>query len=92
MKIDNKSLSSGQMQKIAFIRALLAEVDILLLDEATSNLDDNSKDKIFDILNEKNITIINSTHDPDEFKNININLDIEVNDGIRKLNLFKWKY
>ena len=89
MKIDNKSLSSGQMQKIAFIRAFLAEVDILLLDEATSNLDDNSKDKIFDILNEKNITIINSTHDPDEFKNIDINLDIEVNDGIRKLNLFK---
>ena len=32
-KIDNKSLSSGQMQKLAFVRALLANVEILLLDE-----------------------------------------------------------
>ena len=48
--IDNKSLSSGQMQKIAFIRALLSKPDILLLDEAVSNLDDSSKSTIFDLL------------------------------------------
>ena len=33
------SLSSGQMQKIAFIRALLSNPEILLLDESISNLD-----------------------------------------------------
>ena len=31
--ITNKSLYSGQMQKIAFTRALLSDIDILLLDE-----------------------------------------------------------
>ena len=48
--ISNKTLSSGQMQKISFIRAILNKVDILLLDEATSNLDFESKNLIFNIL------------------------------------------
>ena len=44
--ISNKSLSSGQMQKVAFIRSLLSEPDLLILDEATSNLDKKTK-KLF---------------------------------------------
>tara|TARA_B100000886_G_scaffold70307_1_gene44640 strand:+ start:26974 stop:28596 length:1623 start_codon:yes stop_codon:yes gene_type:complete len=82
--IDNKSLSSGQMQKIAFIRALISNVDILLLDESTANLDDSSRDLIFDILEKKQITIINSTHDADQFKNVDhhINIDIIEEDRI----------
>lgn len=66
-KISNKTLSSGQMQKVSFIRSLLSEVEILLLDEATSNLDTVSKKLIFDILQEEKITIINSTHNKSEF-------------------------
>lgn len=66
-EISNRSLSAGQMQKIAFIRALLAEVNILLLDESTSNLDIETKQFIFNILNNKNITIINSTHNHEDF-------------------------
>ena len=49
-KVDNKSLSSGQMQKVAFIRSLVADVELLLLDESTSNLDLDSRKLIFDIL------------------------------------------
>ena len=67
-KITNKSLSSGQLQKISFIRAILNDSDILLLDEATSNLDSYSKKLIFEILSEKNMTIINSTHNKDDFQ------------------------
>jgi ABC-type transport system involved in cytochrome bd biosynthesis fused ATPase/permease subunit len=66
--INNESLSSGQFQKIAFIRALLADVELLILDEATSNLDEASKDKIINFLNKKSLTIINSTHNKDSFK------------------------
>ena len=86
--ISNKTLSSGQMQKISFIRAILNNVDILLLDEATSNLDTESKQTIFSILNEENITIINSTHNKNEFKfdsEIRLMLD---KDGKRQLGFF----
>ena len=87
--INNKSLSSGQMQKIAFIRAFLSNTEILLLDEATANLDDNSKTIIFKILKEKNITIINCTHDPESFENVDANLKISLENEIRKLELTK---
>lgn len=83
--INNKSLSSGQMQKIAFIRALLSDIDILLLDEATANLDDKSKQKIFKILKDRKITIINSTHDPDSFENVDGNLKINIVDEERQI-------
>ena len=85
--INNKSLSSGQMQKIAFIRALLSDIDILLLDEATANLDDASKDKIFDLLHERKITIVNSTHDPESFGNVDGNLKINIVDEKRIITL-----
>ena len=84
-KIDNKSLSSGQMQKIAFIRALLSEPDILLLDESTANLDDFSRKLIFKLLDDQKITIINSTHDPENFENVNNHLKIDIVDEKRKI-------
>ena len=39
------------------------------------------------MLEEKETTIINSTHDPDNFLNIDNRLSIEINDGKRKVNL-----
>ena len=65
-RISNKNLSSGQMQKISFIRALLSNPEILVLDEATSNLDFESKKIINNYINKLNLTIINSTHNNDE--------------------------
>ena len=67
-EISNKTLSSGQMQKVAFIRALLSDLEVLILDESTSNLDDYSRNLIFEILENKQVTIINSTHDPKSLK------------------------
>ena len=87
--ISNKSLSSGQMQKIAFVRALVANPDILLLDEATANLDDVSKNKIFKILKDKNITIINSTHDSEKFQNVDFNLEIKIQNEKRFIEITK---
>lgn len=76
--VDNKSLSSGQTQKIAFIRALLTDLELLLLDESTANLDDESSEKIFEILKNNNITIINSTHDFDKFELIDNHIKIQL--------------
>jgi len=85
--VSNKTLSSGQMQKIAFIRALASDLEILLLDEATANLDSNSKNLIFKLLQKNNLTIINSTHDPDSFEDIDNVIKISVKDGKRIINI-----
>ena len=82
--VSNTTLSSGQMQKISFIRALLNNSEILLLDEATSNLDTSSKQIVFEILKEKNITIINSTHSKEDF-DYDFELNIKVADDIRNI-------
>jgi ABC-type bacteriocin/lantibiotic exporter with double-glycine peptidase domain len=83
--VDNKSLSSGQMQKIAFVRALLSSPEALLLDESTANLDDNSRKYIFQLLREKKITILNSTHDPEKFQNVDLVLNIDIVDEERQI-------
>ena len=72
--ISNKSLSSGQMQKIAFIRALINDIEILFLDESTSNLDNEAKKIISDLLQTEKFTIINSTHSSEDF-----DFDIKIN-------------
>jgi ABC-type bacteriocin/lantibiotic exporter with double-glycine peptidase domain len=85
-EVSNNSLSSGQMQKISFMRALLNNSDILLLDEATSNLDTQSKKLVFSILKNKNITIINSTHNKEDFK---YDVEIQINVVGEKRELIK---
>ena len=71
------------MQKIGFIRAILSDVEIPLLDESTSNLDVTTKSLIFQILENKNITIINSTHDPTSFLKVDRNLRIDLMENKR---------
>ena len=85
-QINNKSLSSGQMQKISFIRSLLNDSEILLLDEATSNLDDKTKMLIFDILKNEKITIINTTHNKNDF-DYDYELKISVEQNKREFKL-----
>lgn len=84
--VDNTSLSSGQMQKIAFIRALLLEPDILILDESISNLDEFSKDLVLNEISKKNITVLNSTHDPEKYEKIDSIIRLEIIDEERVIN------
>ncbi len=58
-------LSGGQFQRMLIARALCTEPEILLLDEPTANVDPQSRELIFDLLNKLNekMTIILVTHD-----------------------------
>lgn len=90
-EVNNKSLSSGQMQKISFIRAFVQDIDVLILDESTSNLDNKSKSDILNTLKNTDMTIINSTHDVESFLSIGISekINIEYFEGKRMLKTSK---
>lgn len=59
---DNHDLSGGQIQKIAFCRALYFDRDVIILDEPFSALDQESLDEIvrliYELVNEKSIIIV----------------------------------
>lgn len=59
-------LSGGEKQRVAIARALINTPKILLLDEPTGNLDNDTSEKIFNILKQIHIkkrqTIITVTH------------------------------
>jgi len=64
------TLSGGERRLVLIARALMQKPKIMLLDEPTVNLDLHNKVKILSILSKlsrsKRITIIFSTHDPNE--------------------------
>ncbi|MAH99429.1 MAG: hypothetical protein CMA12_08885 [Euryarchaeota archaeon] len=83
-QVNNKTLSSGQLQKISFMRSLLNDTKLLLLDESTSNIDSSSKNHIKNILKNRKITVINCTHNIEDF-DFDERLIIDLQEGSRKV-------
>ena len=63
-----KGFSSGMKQRMKIIFALLHEPQLIIFDEPTSNLDNEGKEKVYEIINEQgkeNIVIVASNESSD---------------------------
>jgi putative ABC transport system ATP-binding protein len=90
LKKDTSTISGGEKQRIAIVRALLLGKKVFLVDEITSALDKESKNIVKKIFSDENVTLLSVSHDPEwidigtkfinlengEIKNISSNADI----------------
>ena len=67
---DFRNISEGQAKRIGLARLIYFDKRIILLDETTANLDKKlEKEILVDLLNNKDITLILVSHDP-ELRNL----------------------
>jgi heme exporter protein A len=65
-----RTYSSGLLQRIKYVMALMHEPPILFLDEPTSNLDESGVSIVFEIMEKqkKNNILVLATNEPEELK------------------------
>jgi ABC-type multidrug transport system ATPase subunit len=72
-----KFLSMGTKQKLAIIFSLLLNPSILIIDEPLNFLDNESKDKLLNILNKENTNIVISSNQKIDFEKNNF-IEVKV--------------
>lgn len=71
-------LSGGELQRLAFARALASSRSLLLADEPTANLDLESTRAVVKLMREisSSKTVVVATHDPEVVKSADVVLDL----------------
>jgi putative ABC transport system ATP-binding protein len=62
---ESSRISGGEKQRVALARGLLLGKKLYLLDEVTSALDEESKQIVFDVFSDPELTILSVAHDPE---------------------------
>lgn len=73
------TLSGGEAQRVALVRALLADADLLLLDEPTAHLDVATAGRVLAGLRDVRGTVVHVTHRPEEAAAAD--MVVEITDG-----------
>jgi tungstate transport system ATP-binding protein len=83
-----RTLSGGEMQRVAIGRAIAVDPEVLLLDEPTANLDPLSaartEELITDIIRSNDITVIMSTHDMAQGQHLADRIAVLIDGEIRQ--------
>ncbi len=64
MQQEARTLSEGQAQRMALVRAMLLGPRVLVLDEPTSALDVGSRDRVESLVRERGASVLIVSHDP----------------------------
>jgi putative ABC transport system ATP-binding protein len=75
---ESGSISGGEKQRIALARGLLLGKTVYLLDEVTSALDAESKQAVFNVFSDPNLTVLSVAHDPEWLQRCGILIELEA--------------
>jgi putative ABC transport system ATP-binding protein len=75
---ESSRISGGEKQRIALARGLLLGKTLYLLDEVTSALDAQSKQAVFDVFSDPQLTVLSVAHDPEWLERCSIIFELEA--------------
>lgn len=75
---ESSRISGGEKQRIALARGLLLGKKLYLLDEVTSALDTESRQAVFDVFSDPDLTVLSVAHDPAWLERCGIVLELEA--------------
>ena len=78
LRQESSRISGGEKQRIALARGLLLGKKVYLLDEVTSALDAESKQAVFDVFSNPQLTVLSVAHDPEWLAHCGIVFELEA--------------
>jgi len=78
LRQESSRISGGEKQRIALARGLLLGKKLYLLDEVTSALDAQSKQAVFDVFSDPQLTVLSVAHDPEWLERCGIVFELEA--------------